>query len=161
MTTRNSQPDTSSMHFDLIVPAMAAVNQKQLVRMSAHEISKVIGISERILAERLIEREKSAPSAMGEGIAITHLHISGLKEPVNMFVRLKQAIDMSAPDKKPVDLVCMLLTPEREGAAYLRSMARISRLLRNPAVCAMLRSAEDEKTIRALLEQPAQQQMAA
>lgn len=161
MTTRNTHTETSSLHFDLVVPSMVAANQKQLIRMGAHEVSKVIGIGERILAERLTEREKSAPSAMGEGIAITHLHISGLKEPLSVFIRLKQPIEMTAPDKKPVDLVCILLTPEREGAAYLRSMARISRLLRNPGVCAMLRSAEDEKTIRALLEQPVQQQMAA
>ena len=161
MPARTSHPETTALQFDLIVPSMNAANQKQLVRMSAREVSKVIGIGERILAERLTEREKTSPSAMGDGIAITHLHISGLSESVHVFIRLKNAIDMGAPDKKPVDLVCMLLTPEREGASYLRSMARISRLLRNSGVCAMLRSAEDEKAMRAVLEQPVQQQMAA
>jgi PTS system nitrogen regulatory IIA component len=161
MTARHAPQDTTALHFDLIVPAMTAANQKQLIRMSAREVSKIIGIGERILAERLADREKSSPSAMGEGIAITHLHISGLTESVNVFIKLKTAIDMGAADKKPVDLVCMLLTPEREGASYLRSMARISRLLRNTRVCAMLRSAEDEKALRAVLEQPVPQQMAA
>lgn len=161
MTVRANQVESSSIHFDIVVPSLIAANQKQMIRLAAHELAKEIGIGERILADRLTEKEKENPSAMGEGIAVTHLHISGLRESINVFIRLKTPIDMGAPDKKDVDLICLLLTPEREGAAYLRTMARISRLLRNAQICAMLRSAQNEKTIRAVLDQTSQQKMAA
>ncbi len=161
MTVRNHQTDPSLPEFDLVIPTMIVATRKQVVRMVAHEISKHIGIGERILAERLNEQEKENPSTMGEGIAITHLHISGLQEALNIFIRLKNPVDMGAVDKKDVDLICLLLTPEREGSAYLRTMARISRLLRNAQICAMLRSAQNEKAIRNVLEQNSIQTMAA
>lgn len=161
MTARTAQTESSNLHFDIVIPSMIVVNQKQMVRAAAREISKMIGIGPRILTERLLDKEKQTPSAMGDGIAITHLHISGLTEPVSAFIRLRTPIDIGAADKQPVDLVCLLLTPEREGAAYLRSMARISRLLRHSGICAMLRSAENEKEIRAVFEQTVQQKLAA
>lgn len=154
-------PADSSIHFDLIIPSMVAANHKQVTRMTAHEIAKVIGITERILADRLTDMEKENPSAMGDGTAVTHLHISGLQNPMSVFIRLKTPIDIQAPDKQPVDIICLHLTPEREGAAYLRTLARISRLLRNAQICTRLRLASDEKEIRNILEQSSVQLMAA
>lgn len=160
MTSRLN-PSDSSLSFDLVVPGMIAANTKQMMRLIAQDMCKSIGISERILAERLMEREKMSPSAMGDGIAIIQLPLSGLKNPVNAFIRLKNPVSMGAVDNKAVDIVCVLLTPEREGSSYLRSLARLSRLLRNAQTCAKLRASSDEKTIRNILEQSSIQQMAA
>lgn len=140
---------------------MIAPNAKHLFRQSAKQIADDIGIHERILMDRISEKEKENPSAMGGGVSILHLHMSGLRKSMNVFIRLKNAIDMGAPDKVPVDLVCILLTPEREGSAYLRTFARLSRLLRSEQVCTKLRTAPDEKSIRIALGQSAVQKLAA
>ena len=161
MTMRANQVETSAIHFDIVIPSLIAATQKQMIRLASHEIAKVIGIGERILSDRLNEKEKESPSTMGDGISVTHLHISGLQESINVFIRLKTPVNMGAADNKGVDLMCLLLTPEREGSAYLRTMARISRLLRNAQICAMLRSAQNEKTIRNIFDQTSNQQMAA
>lgn len=160
MPSRTAPSDTS-IHFDLVVPSLVAANRKQVTPLIAHEIAGVIGIKERILADRLIEKEKQNPSAMGDGIALMHLHMSSLQNAMTVFVKLKNAVDMAAPDNKPVDIVCVILTPEREGSSYLRTMARLSRLLRNGLICAKLRAAGDEKSIRTILEQSSVQLMAA
>ena len=160
MTLRNAITE-NSIHFDVVLPYLIAANQKQVIRLAAHEIAKVIGIGERILVDRLTEKEKESPSAIGGGIAVTHLHISGLNESVNVFIRLKNAVAMNAPDNKDVDIICVLLTPEREGRLYLRTLARTSRLLRNTQICAKLRAAYGEKEIRNILDQSATQLMAA
>ncbi len=160
MPSRPALSDTA-IQFDLVVPSLVAPNRKQVPPLIAHEIAKVIGIKERILADRLIEKEKQNPSAMGDGIALMHLPISSLQNALTVFVKLKNPVDMGAPDNKPVDIVCVILTPEREGSSYLRTMARLSRLLRNGAICAKLRAATDEKTIRMILDQSSVQLMAA
>ncbi len=147
--------------FDLIVASLPATTHKQLVRLAAHEIAKIIGISERILAERLADKERENPSAIGDGLAISHLQMSGLKNPLNVFIRLKNPVVMDAPDSKPVDLICILLTPEREGSVYLRTLARLSRLLRNAQICARLRAAANEKEIAQILDQSSSGLMAA
>ena len=160
MPSRNVAAE-NSIPFDVVIPYLIAANQKQVIRLAAHEIAKIIGIGERILADRLTEKEKESPSAMGDGIAITHLHISGLQDSINVFIRLKNAVPMGAPDNKDVDILCLLLTPEREGALYLRTLARTSRLLRNTAICAKIRAAYGEKEIRNILDQSTIQLMAA
>lgn len=153
-----SSASDTTITFDLITPSLIASNQEQLIRKIAAEASVLIGINSRILAERLAEQEKQKPSAMGDGAAISHLPISGLKKTINIFCRLKHAIDMDAPDKKPVDLVAVMITPEREGSVYLCGMARLSRLLRDQSICTNIRNAADKKEIRAILEQSSLQQ---
>lgn len=160
MPTR-SAPSDSTIQFDLVIPSLVAPNRKQVTPLIAHEIAKVIGIKERILSERLNEKEKQNPSAMGDGLALMHLHMSSLQNTLTVFVKLKNPVDMGAPDSKAVDIVCVILTPEREGSSYLRTMARLSRLLRNTSICAKLRAATDEKTIRTILDQSSVQLMAA
>jgi len=160
MTSRPALSE-NSIQFDLVLPSFNVPGKKQLARLLAHDIAKMIGIKERILAERMQEREKASPSAMGGGTALIHLPISSLQNTISVFIKLKNPIDTGAPDNRPVDIICVMLTPEREGSAYLRTMARISRLLRNTQICDKLRMASDEKSIRNILEQSAIQLMAA
>lgn len=148
-------------NFDLVIPSMNAANQKQAFRQIAAEVSKIIGIQERIFLTRLIDKEKQTISAMGNGIAVPHLHVSSLTKPVSVFVKLKTPVEFDAPDSMPVDLICLLLTPERDGSAYLRTLARLSRMMRNPQFCNRLRQAEDDKTIRALFENAPSRTLAA
>ncbi len=159
--TRLNTTQESPIYFDIVIPSLVAANRKQATRLIAHEIAKLIGVKEHLFAERLIENEKENPSAMGDGVSVAHLHVSGLQNPINAFIRLKNAIPMDAPDNMDVDLICLLLTPEREGSAYLRTLARTSRLLRNGQFCLKLRAAQNEKAIRTLLDQTSVQVLAA
>lgn len=161
MLTPRLPSSEASLHFDLVIPSLIVPNHKQMMRIIASEIAQVIGINDRILGERLSDKEKETPSAMGDGLAITHLQLSGLQNSLNVFIKLKNPVAMSAPDNKDVDIVCILLTPEREGSMYLRTLARVSRLLRNPQICARLRASTDEKSIRNILEQSSSNSLAA
>jgi nitrogen PTS system EIIA component len=68
-----------------------------------------------------------------------------------MFARLEKPIEFDAIDSQPVDLIFLLLTPADAGADHLKALARISRLLRNRAMCAKLRGTESTDAIYALL----------
>jgi PTS system nitrogen regulatory IIA component len=151
----------AAVTFDLIIPSMIAANQKQVLRLIASHASKIIGIQERIFADRLIDKEKQSSSAMGNGVAVSHMPIGSLTQPLTVFVRLRSAVDFHAPDNLPVDLICLLLTPERDGVIHLRSLARLSRLLRDAQICSRLRQAEDEKAIRSVLDVSSARMMAA
>ncbi len=49
----------------------------------------------------------------------------------------------------------MLLAPEHAGADHLKALAKISRLLREPAMVAKLRGTEDADGLYAILTEPA------
>ncbi|MFA5592872.1 MAG: PTS sugar transporter subunit IIA [Micavibrio sp.] len=158
MPSRNPH-SIPSCSFDIVAAALNATHAKHMMKLAAQILSEKIGIHERILLEKLNAKEH-APST-DKGVAILHMHISGLKQPTNIFLRVKNPVDMGAADNQPVDMLCILLTPERDGVAYLRSLARISRFFQRGDILARLRAAEDEKAMRAILEDSALQQLAA
>lgn len=147
--------------FDVVLPCLQVPSQKNLLQQVARNISFLIGMKERLLFDRLMFQEAQTSSAIGMGVGIMHLHLSSLQNPLNIFVRLQTPVDMAAADNQLVDLFCIQMTPERVGAGYLQSLARLSRLFRDETVLIKLRAAKDEKSIRAILEQPIRQNIAA
>ncbi len=149
----HSKISDAIVSFDLVIPSMSASTHKQFLQKSAREIAKLIGLREKILFDRLYEKEKEHMSTIGDGISLIHLPMGSLQSAINVFVRLRTACPMGAADNMDVDLVCFIITPEREGSAYLRTMARLSRFLRDAQTCSRLRSAADEKDLRHILDQ--------
>ena len=63
-------------------------------------------------------------------------------------------------DRKPVDLVFVLLAPAESGAEHLKALARVSRQLRSEDICAKLRSTSDVQAIYAILTEDVETQAA-
>jgi PTS system nitrogen regulatory IIA component len=68
-----------------------------------------------------------------------------------LFARLEEPIDFDAVDDQPVDLIFLLLAPEAAGADHLKALAKISRVLRNGALCEKLRRADDANALYRIL----------
>jgi PTS system nitrogen regulatory IIA component len=68
-----------------------------------------------------------------------------------IFARLERPIAFEAIDDRPVDLIFMLLAPEDAGTDHLTALARISRLLRDRAMCEKLRGTDKADALYALL----------
>ena len=54
-------------------------------------------------------------------------------------------------DKKPVDLIFLLLAPEDSGVQHLKALALMSRIMGNKSFCNKLRSSESAESIFSLL----------
>lgn len=109
------------------------------------------GIADDDLLDLLMAQERLGTSGIGNGVAIPHLRISGLGETVCVLARLAQKVDFNAPDSAPVDLVCLLLSPEESGTAHLRHLARLTRLFRNRRFLAGMRGVKTADGMRALI----------
>ncbi len=136
---------------EAVIPHMKAQSKKQLLQDLAQRMAQLSGLPERRIAETLIERERLGSTGMGQGIAIPHGRLAGLDRIVGLFARLESPIEYEAVDGQPVDLVFLLLAPENAGADHLKALARVSRLLRNQAVCEKLRAAAKPEVMYALL----------
>lgn len=140
----------------LIVPEAILANvsgnsRKQALQVVAERLARRSGLDERAIFETLLQRERLGTTAIGQGIAIPHGRIAGLKTLVGVFVRLARPVDFEAMDGQPVDLVFALLAPEDAGADHLQALARLARLFRNPATVQKLRQAGDEAALYAIL----------
>jgi len=78
----------------------------------------------------VLEREKIASTGFGRGVAMPHGRTEVVDRVVIVFARIDQGVDFGALDGKPVYLIFLLVTPERDTASYLMALAELSRLLK-------------------------------
>ncbi len=141
---------------DLIGPGSVVTNlrvtsKKQALQELAERAAELTAQPKRAIFKVLIERERLGTTGVGNGIAIPHGNLPDLDRLYALFARLETPIDFDAIDEQPVDLICVLLAPETAGADHLKALARVSRLLRDSAVCDKLRGTDNTEAIHALL----------
>ena len=134
-----------------VVANLRVTSKKQALQELAKRAAEITGQPERAIFEVLIERERLGTTGVGNGIAIPHGKLTDLDRLYGLFARLEAPIDFDAIDEQPVDLICVLLAPETAGADHLKALARVSRLLRDRAICDKLRGTDSAEAIRALL----------
>jgi len=78
----------------------------------------------------LMEREALGSTGVGEQVAIPHAKIKELDDLVIMVGISKEGIDYEASDGKPVKLFFLLIAPEKQMNLHLKTLARISRLVK-------------------------------
>ena len=132
-----------------------AQNKKQLLLELSQALAARTAIDHRIIFETLLTREKLGSTGIGQGIAIPHGKVPTLGRVHGLFARLAAPIEFDSVDGQPVDLVFVLLAPEHAGADHLKALAKISRLLRDPAVVAKLRGTDEAESLYAILTEPA------
>ena len=134
-----------------VMPALKANSKKQLLQLLAEKASAIAGIPEREIFDTVLQRERLGSTGVGNGIAIPHGKLAGVKRITGVFARLETPIDFEALDDQPVDLVFLLLAPEGAGADHLKALSRIARVLRDAETVAKIRGTKDAAAIHAFL----------
>jgi PTS system nitrogen regulatory IIA component len=128
----------------LVVPALHSRTKADVIE----ELAAVVArhhpeIAHARLVQALEDRERLNITALGEGIAIPHGKLGGVKRVVAAFGRSLPGVDFSSLDGKPTHLFFLLVAPEDSAGAHLKALARISRLLKDAAFRARLMEAAD------------------
>jgi PTS system nitrogen regulatory IIA component len=141
---------------DLIPPAhaatgMRAADKPALLRLLAGLAASAAGADPAGLAAALAAREALGSTGIGAGLALPHARLTTILAPLAWLVRLARPVAYEAVDGAPVDLVVMLLSPERDNAGHLAALAALSRRLRQPGVAPAIRAAPDAASMRTAL----------
>ena len=142
---------TDLLTSERVMSSLRAPSKKQALQELSRRAAEFTGLHERTIFDVLLERERLGTTGVGSGIAIPHGKLAELDGLLGVFARLEKPVDFDAVDEQPVDLIFLLLAPESAGADHLKALARISRLLRDRAVCEKLRAATDEVSLFGLL----------
>lgn len=140
----------------LLTPESVLVNlkpssKKQLLQDLSQKAAEITGLSERLVFDTLLQRERLGSTGVGNGIAIPHGKFVGMTGIKGIFAKLAKPVDFDALDDQHVDLVFLLLAPEGAGADHLKALSRIARVLRDPSILAKLRATDDTGTLYSLL----------
>lgn len=134
-----------------LLSRLSVNGKKQLFQKLADLAADAYGLDSGMVYDRLMDRERLGSTGFGDGIAIPHAKVEGLERVRGMVVRLETPIAFDAIDGAPVDIVFCLLSPVDSGAEHLKTLARVSRYLRNSANVSRLRGVSSDEAMLALL----------
>lgn len=132
-----------------IVHRIKAGHKNEVILDMCQTAVKAYGVDLSATLETTLERERLGGTGVGDGVALPHARLKGLKAPMAVLAVLDPAVDFDAPDGRPADIIVLLLSPEDAGADHLKALARISRLLRREDVRHGIRAASSAGAIHA------------
>jgi len=109
------------------------------------------GLARSLVFDSLFSRERLGSTGLGQGVAIPHGRIKGLKEAVGAFVRIAQPVPFDAPDGKPVNLVFLLLVPEQATEQHLRILSDLAQMFSDRELRDRLATEQDPSRIHQLI----------
>jgi PTS system nitrogen regulatory IIA component len=87
---------------------------------------------EQAEVERVLgEREHLQSTGIGEGVAIPHGALSQLESQIAGLLIVPDGVDFAAIDGHKVTILFAVIGPKRATGEHLKTLARVSRLLRN------------------------------
>ena len=137
-----------------VVLDVKPANKGQLLRLLAMRAAAGAGLDADQVTTQILKREELGSTGVGNGVALPHARLTGIKAPLGMLARLRRGIDFEAIDDQPVDIVFLLLLPETANGEQLNALACAARVLRNPVALSQVRGAADPDALFRAIAEP-------
>jgi PTS system nitrogen regulatory IIA component len=137
-----------------VAPSLTGADKTAVLRELAEHLARQQGdLDAGRLVDVLWERERLGSTAIGDGIAIPHGKLPGLKGVIGAFGRHVAGVDFDSLDGSPTHLFFLLVAPEESVGQHLKALARVSRLLKDRGFRDKLISAADGAEIFRLIRE--------
>jgi PTS system nitrogen regulatory IIA component len=114
-----------------VIPDLQGPTKEEVLReLALHLTDEHPEINAERLVDVLWERERLGSTAIGDGIAIPHGKLPGLKTVLAVFGRHLRGVDFESLDGNPTKLFFLLVAPDDSVGLHLKALARVSRLLK-------------------------------
>ena len=134
-----------------VVADLQASSKKRLFEQAGLLFENHDKIGRSTVFDSLFAREKLGSTGLGQGVAIPHGRIKGLKEALGAFVRLAQPVPFDAPDGQPVKLAFALLVPEHATEKHLEILSELAQMFSDRALRETLAGATDAAAIHQII----------
>jgi nitrogen PTS system EIIA component len=137
-----------------VLPAVAAPSKQSLLEKLSILLTEGHSNVEATAALRcMVERERLGSTGIGDGVALPHGRLKGLKQAIGAFVTLEQEIDYDALDRKPVRMAFALLVPEGANQEHLVLLRELATVFSNKVVREhLLHATTSEELYRTLIQ---------
>jgi nitrogen PTS system EIIA component len=103
---------------DILVDVRAS-DKTRLLQELARRAAAALNLPAERISMEILKREELGSTGTGGGVAIPHARIHGLNRSFGILARLNRPIDFDAIDRRPVDLVFLLLLPDNPVSEQL------------------------------------------
>ena len=132
--------------------AVEASSKKRVFEHAAMMFENQQGIEHSKVFDSLLARERLGSTGLGQGVAIPHGRIKGLKEAVAAIVSLNKPVAFDAPDAQPVSFLIFLLVPEQATQQHLEILSELAELLSDKNLRETLKSAKGAGEVLQLIQ---------
>jgi PTS system nitrogen regulatory IIA component len=116
---------------DMIIPELDNATRDGVLKEMAAFLRKRNKIAkEKDLFEKLYQREELGSTAIGDGVAIPHCKMKGVKNPVVMLAISKKGVDFFSLDGKPSYIFFLVVSSPDNPSVNLQILAAIAHLVR-------------------------------
>lgn len=130
---------------------LAVSSKKRLFEQIGLLFENNHGLARNLVFDSLFDRERLGSTGLGQGVAIPHGRIKGLKEALGAIARLAQPIAFDGPDGKPVGLVFVLLVPEQATEKHLQILSELAQLFSDRTLREAMIAAPDAGALHQLI----------
>ena len=134
-----------------VVPDLPVSSKKRLFEQAGLLFENHDGIGRSLVFDSLFARERLGSTGLGQGVAIPHGRIKGLNDAVGAFVRLAQPVAFDAPDGNPVQLVFVLLVPEKATEKHLQILSELAQMFSDRPLREAMSRAPDAAALHQLI----------
>jgi PTS system nitrogen regulatory IIA component len=135
----------------MIIPELESENVEGVLREMVKFLKKKDKISkEKDLYEKLVQREKLGSTAIGEGVAIPHCKMKGIRNPIVTLAISKKSVDFCSLDGKPSHVFFLVVSSPDNPSMNLQILAAIAHLVRKSS--SLVKKILKAKNISAILD---------
>lgn len=104
-------------------------------------------IARSTVFDSLFAREKLGSTGLGQGVAIPHGRIAKLRDATAAFIKTSNPIPFDAPDGQPVNMIFVLLVPERATDLHLQLLGELAQMFSDPNFREQLNACNDPAAV--------------
>ncbi len=123
----NEEEVVSLLRAGAFVTPLKATTSADAIHELVRSLGSLLTGVKRDAREAVLERERTAPTGLGDSVAIPHAAVEGLAKPILALGVSPEGIDFDAPDGQPAKLVFLLLMPPKAYEREVRILASIAR----------------------------------
>ena len=120
-----------------------STSKKRILERVGILFENTLQVSRNQVFDSLFAREKLGSTGLGHGVAIPHGRIKGLRDAVAAFIKTEVPIPFDAPDGQPVNLIFVLLVPERATDLHLQLLSELAQMFSDKTFREQLQNSND------------------
>ena len=145
-------PLTNLLSASQVLLDFDASSKKRVFEQAGMLFESHLGLARSVVFDSLFAREKLGSTGLGQGIAIPHGRIKGLKQAAGAFLRLATPVPFDSPDGRPVNLLFILLVPDQATEEHLQILSELAQRFSERPFRDKLMAAPDAAAIVALFQ---------
>ena len=131
----------------------AASKKRVLEQLGQRLAESVPELTQDLVFDALLERERLGSTGLGKGIALPHARMANVTQAMGAFITLDKGIDFDAIDGDPVDLAFAMLVPEEATEEHLQLLSKLAGMFSDTEFCNALRHANSQQDLFQLIRQ--------